>query len=94
VARLLVNVAAEDGPRFEQALAGAAAEMGFEGQIVVRRDGAQKGAAFVFDWGDGRAAFDPQATLERVTAALHAALEAEAMTVNSLGARTPTEADR
>jgi flagellar assembly protein FliH len=94
VARLLVNVPAEDGPRLERALAGVAAEIGFEGQIVVRRDGALKGAAFVFDWGDGRAAFDPQATLERVTAALQAALEAEAMNVDPLVARPPTEADR
>jgi flagellar assembly protein FliH len=36
-------------------------------------------AAFVFDWGDGRAAFDPVAASERVGEALAAALAAEGL---------------
>jgi flagellar assembly protein FliH len=36
-------------------------------------------AAFVLDWGDGKAAFDPQDAALRVAAALDAALAAEGL---------------
>jgi flagellar assembly protein FliH len=45
----------------------------------VRPDGALRGAAFVLDWGDGSAAFDPQQTAVRIAQALEAALAAEGL---------------
>ena len=36
-------------------------------------------AAFVLDWGDGRADFDPAAAADRVAQALHTALAAEGL---------------
>jgi len=36
-------------------------------------------AAFVFDWGDGRAVYDPEAAIARITDALNAALAAEGL---------------
>jgi flagellar assembly protein FliH len=46
---------------------------------VVKTDPALPRAAFTFDWGDGRAAFDPQAAAARVAAALETALAAEGL---------------
>ena len=43
---------------------------GFPGQIVVTGDPPVPPAAFVLDWGDGRAAFDPAGAAERVAEAL------------------------
>lgn len=74
--RLTVHASPEDAPRLEAALAAAAAQAGLPGQIVLRPDPGRLRAAFVFDWGEGRAAFDPAAAAERVSAALDAALVA------------------
>src|SRR5947207_1892108 len=41
-------------------------------------------AAFLLDWGDGRAAFDPEAAAARVGAALEAALAAEGLHAEAL----------
>ena len=49
------------------------------GQIVARADPDLPRAAFTLDWGDGRAAFDPEAAAARVAAALDAALAAEGL---------------
>jgi len=81
--RLLVHVAVADAPRIEKALARAADSAGFAGQIVLKPDPAMPAAAFVFDWGDGRAAFDPAAAAERVAEALNAALAAEGLHAES-----------
>jgi len=56
-----------------------ARNLGFEGAIVVRPDGAFGPHAFTLDFGDGQAAFDPQASAQRVTQALEAALAAEGL---------------
>ncbi len=93
VPRLVVNVAAADRARLEAALRGVAAEVGFEGQIVFRADPALKGAAFVLDWGDGRASFDPEAVRARVGEALRSALKAEAMTLQSPASSPAPEPD-
>jgi flagellar assembly protein FliH len=44
----------------------AARNLGFEGAIVVRPDGDYGRHAFTLDFGDGQAAFDPEAAAERV----------------------------
>jgi flagellar assembly protein FliH len=76
--RLLVFAAPADVPRLEQALGDAAARAGYAGQIVFKPEPGRTRAAFQFDWGEGRAAFDPEAAAERIGAALETALAAEA----------------
>ena len=67
-------------PLSKSALAEAAERAGFAGQIVLKAEPGRARAAFVFDWGEGRAAFDPEAAAaERVATALEAALAAEGL---------------
>ena len=54
------------------------------GQILVRADLAMPPAAFVLDWGDGSAAFDPNDAAARVVQALDEALAAEGFHAESL----------
>ncbi len=89
--RLTVHMAIDDGARLEASLAQAAERAGFTGQIVLKSDPSLPRAAFIFDWGDGRAAFDPEAASERVEAALKAALTAEGLHAEPLFPSTPTE---
>jgi flagellar assembly protein FliH len=77
--RLLVHAPAADEARLAAALESAAANAGFAGQIVLKPDASAPRAAFVFDWGDGRARFDPEAAAARVEAALMTALAAEGL---------------
>jgi flagellar assembly protein FliH len=77
--RLLVHAPADDPARLEAALVQAAERAGFPGQIVLKVDPGLPPAAFIFDWGDGRAAFDPEAASARVEAALIGALTAEGL---------------
>lgn len=77
--RLSVRCAPERAERLGTALEGAAAAVGFTGAVGVRADPAVADAAFLFDWGDGRAAFDPEAASARVGEALAAALAAEGL---------------
>lgn len=62
---------------------------GFPGQILVKADPTQPRAAFVLDWGDGRAAFDPVEAEARVAEALRTALAAEGLHAEPL-IPTPT----
>lgn len=77
--RLTVRVAEGLQQRVQAALDQTAEAIGFTGQIIARGDVQLPPAAFVLDWGDGKAAFDPQAAAERVAAALDAALAAEGL---------------
>lgn len=54
------------------------ADAGFSGLIAFREDAGAPAAAFALEWADGRAEFDPEGVAARVTAALEAALAAEA----------------
>lgn len=54
------------------------ADAGFSGLIAFREDAGAPAAAFALEWADGRAEFDPEGVSARVTAALEAALAAEA----------------
>jgi flagellar assembly protein FliH len=55
-----------------------ATDAGFMGAVAFRDDPALPVAAFSLEWADGRADFDPAAAAERLSAALHSALAAEA----------------
>lgn len=77
--RLTVRVAAGLEGRVQAALDQTAAAIGFQGQITARADAALPLAAFVLDWGDGKAAFNPIAAADRVAAALDAALASEGL---------------
>jgi flagellar assembly protein FliH len=77
--RLLVRAAEAVAERVQAALDRTAEAAGYPGQVTVRSDPALAGAAFVFEWGEGRAAFDPDQAAARVAAALEAALAAEGL---------------
>jgi len=77
--RIFVRVSPELEARTQTALDQVAAQIGFQGQIVARADGAMAPAAFTFDWGEGRAAFDPDGAAQRVAEALEAAIAAEGL---------------
>ena len=77
--RLLVRASEEAAVPIQQALEKAAEAAGFAGQVTVRTDPSLAGAAFVFEWGEGRAAFDPELAAARVAEALNAALAAEGL---------------
>lgn len=77
--RLVVHVSAADEPRMAKALDQAAAQAGYAGSIIVKPEAGRSRAAFVLDWGDGRAAFDPAAAADRVAKALETALAIEGM---------------
>ena len=89
--RLIVRVAADLQERVQAALNHTAEAIGFEGQILARAEPGMAPAAFVLDWGDGKAAFDPQEAAKRVAAALDAALAAEGLHAEPLIA--PSEID-
>ena len=77
--RLLVRASSGDVERLASALSAAAESVGFAGLVVVKLDPALPRAGFSFDWGEGRAAFDPAAASARVEAALETALAAEGL---------------
>ena len=77
--RLLVRASAANVDRLTTALNAAAESAGFAGLVVVKADPGLAPAAFSFDWGEGRAAFDPAAASARVEAALETALAAEGL---------------
>jgi flagellar assembly protein FliH len=77
--RLIVRTSPARLDRLEAALTQASDAAGFAGRLVVKADPTLPPAAFLFDWGEGRAAFDPQAAAERVAIALDEALAAEGL---------------
>lgn len=91
VPKLIVRASPDHLDAMQAALDGAAASASYPGQIVVRADPALPLAAFVLDWGDGSAAFDPVAAAARVGDALDNALAAEGFHAESL--THPNEAD-
>jgi flagellar assembly protein FliH len=77
--RLMVRCATELVEALQTALDETAQASGFAGAIVVKGDSVLPMAAFVLDWGDGRAAFDPEQAAARVAEALATALAAEGL---------------
>ena len=90
--RLIVRVAAGLEERVQLALDHTAEAIGFTGQILARAEPGMPPAAFVLDWGDGKAAFDPEAAARRVAETLDAALAAEGLHAEPLIA--PSEIDQ
>ena len=76
--RLVVSASHELAERLQQQIDEIGARIGFPGAIQVRGDEGL-GHAFILDFGDGSASFDPLAASERVAEALHAALAAEGL---------------
>lgn len=77
--RLVVRCSTEDPARLEADLARIAEAAGYPGQIVLKPEPGPTDAGFIFDWGDGRAAFDPVSAAARIDAALKAALAADGL---------------
>lgn len=77
--------------RLQAALTETAEAIGYGGQILARADAGLPLAAFVLDWGDGAAAFDPAGAAARVAEALEGALAAEGLHAEALALPTPTE---
>jgi flagellar assembly protein FliH len=75
--RLIVRTGIGQAKDLAEILSQAAEAAGFIGQVTVKTDPNLQPAAFSFDWGEGRAAFDPDAAAARVIAALEQALAAE-----------------
>lgn len=89
--RLMVRVAPDLVEAVQAELEAAAQAIGYSGQIVARAEPGMPAAAFQLDWGEGRAAFDPQDAAARVAEALDAALAAEGLHGEPL--LPPDEAD-
>jgi len=79
VPRLIVRTGSGDAERLRASLERIADEAGLTGAIQVKPDAGLARAAFVFDWGDGKAAYDPDRAAARVRDALTAALAAEGL---------------
>lgn len=77
--RLIVAVRPEMAAHVEEKLGNTAAAVGFPGVVQVRTEPTLSPYAFTLDFGDGSAAFDPEAAALRVTEALEAALAAEGL---------------
>ena len=75
----------------EVALKATAEALGYPGSISVGADASLPRAAFAFDWGEGRAAFDPEAAATRVAAALETALAAEGLHAEPLTPESVTD---
>lgn len=82
--RLTVRAAMPQTEELRAKVEAAAAQAGFEGRLTLTSDTSAPAAAFSFDWGDGRAAFDPELAAARVAEALHAALAAEGLHAEAL----------
>lgn len=91
--RLVVSAEPELAEGLRRILEESAQTAGFQGAIQVRADAELAAHAFTLDFGDGQAAFDPQAAAQRVTAALEAALAAEGLHAEPLipGAQSEPE---
>ena len=77
--RLLVKVAPEAQERVQAALDRMASSLGHSGRIEARAEPGMTLAAFILDWGDGRASFDPVDAAARIQVALDEALAAEGL---------------
>jgi len=77
--RLIVAAAPELADRLQEQLEEVGQRIGYPGAIQVRTDPSLGSHAFILDFGDGSASFDPLAASERVAEALHAALAAEGL---------------
>ena len=88
--RLVIRVG-DPSEALRAAVEGALADAGFAGQIAFRADSeAGSAAAFVIEWSDGRAAFDPSEVALRIGQSLETALAADGAHGESSIPSTPT----
>ena len=92
--KLTLRAAPDLLERLQGALTETAEAIGYGGQIVARADAGLPLAAFVLDWGDGSAAFDPAGAAARVAEALEGALAAEGLHAEALALPTPSDASQ
>jgi len=88
--KLILKVAPDMLERLQAALQHTAESIGYGGQIIAKADPDLPPAAFVLDWGDGSAAFDPAESAARVAEALEGALAAEGLHAEALIALPPS----
>ncbi|HVN00942.1 MAG TPA: flagellar assembly protein FliH [Caulobacteraceae bacterium] len=88
--RLTLRARPELLERLQAALAETAEAIGYPGQIIARAEPELAAAAFVLDWGDGSAAFDPAGAAQRVAEALEGALAAEGLHAEALPGAPPS----
>ena len=89
--RLTLRAPAALLERLQSALTETAEAIGYPGQIIARGEPGLAPAAFVLEWGDGSATFDPAGAALRVAEALEGALAAEGLHAEALP--TPLNAD-
>jgi flagellar assembly protein FliH len=89
--KLILRAPPELVERLQTALSETAEAIAYGGQIVARADPDLPHAAFVLEWGDGSAAFDPAAAAARVAEALEGALAAEGLHAEALPPITTTD---
>jgi flagellar assembly protein FliH len=89
--RLLISVSPDMVDGLSKVLEEAAQAIGFTGAIQVRSDPALPQAAFTLDFGDGAAAFDPDAAAKKVAEVLTAALASEGLHAEPLLPVTESE---
>jgi len=89
--KLILRAPAPLLERLQAALAETAEAIGYGGQIIARAEPALPLAAFVLDWGDGSAAFDPAGAAARVAEALEGALAAEGLHAEALALPAATD---
>jgi flagellar assembly protein FliH len=82
--RLTLRAPAALLERLQAALTETAEAIGYQGQILARAEPDLPPAAFVLDWGDGSASFDPAGAAQRVAEALEGALAAEGLHAEAL----------
>lgn len=66
-------------------------DIGYPGQVVVKAEPGDTGAAFSLDWGDGSAVFNPEATAARIADVIAATLAADRLHADAIDL-TPAEA--
>lgn len=86
--RLLISVSPDMVDGLSKVLDEAAQAIGFAGAIQVRSDPSLPLAAFSLDFGDGSAAYDPNAAAQRVADVLAAALASEGLHAEPLSPAT------
>jgi flagellar assembly protein FliH len=84
VPRLTVRAEPDLVERTQKALDETAQASGFPGQIIVKADPALPKAAFLLDWGDGRATYDPTEAEARAADAIRTALLADGLHAEAL----------
>jgi flagellar assembly protein FliH len=82
--KLVLRVAPAMKERLLAALAETAESIGYPGQVIARDDPDMPAAAFVLEWGDGSAAFDPVAGARRIAEALEGAIASEGLHAEAL----------